>query len=261
MRWETGTSTRRWRFARLAVAAAVAAGCGGGSDTGTGPSPDPVATVAVDPPQATVQVGATVQLAAATLNAAGDTLTGRSVAWSTASPQISISSTGLVTALGEGLATVTATAEGKSGTATIVVESPPVDVSGTWYLVEQITDAAAAITCHDTATVMVHQTAAKFTGTSDQSGTCDAPGGPIDNSGPFTLASGRVSGTTFSFVEPGNPDCGYQGTITGDPATAVSGTVHCAGGGFDLTGTWSFSRTKPSPSVAGSHRLAALGSP
>ncbi len=86
------------------------------------PAGDPVAAVLVAPTAATLVVGATVQLSAAVVNAAGDTLDGHSVAWAKSSSAVSVSTAGLVTALGVGAATVTATSEGKVGSSAITVE-------------------------------------------------------------------------------------------------------------------------------------------
>jgi hypothetical protein len=80
----------------------------------------PVATVNVTPPTASLAVGATQQLTATTLDASGNILTGRVVIWSTSDEtKASVSSTGLVTAVAAGTATITATSEGKTGTSVI----------------------------------------------------------------------------------------------------------------------------------------------
>ncbi|MGE0441456.1 MAG: Ig domain-containing protein [Gemmatimonadales bacterium] len=90
----------------------------------------PVATVTVDPPAATVAPGQTVQLTAATLDGAGNPLSGRPVVWTSGSTGVaSVSVTGLVTAVAAGSATITATSEGKSGSGTITVPAPVASVS------------------------------------------------------------------------------------------------------------------------------------
>src|SRR3989454_154907 len=90
--------------------------------------PIPVASVAVTPNPASVQIGATVQLTATPQDAAGNPLTGRTVTWQTSDGTIAtVDATGLVTgkALG-GPVTITATSEGKAGTAAITVTPIPV---------------------------------------------------------------------------------------------------------------------------------------
>src|SRR2546428_610456 len=91
-------------------------------------TPIPVATVAVAPPTASIVVGATVQLSATPQDAAGNPLTGRTVTWQTSDGTVAtVDATGLVTgkALG-GPVTITATSEGKAGTAAVTVTPIPV---------------------------------------------------------------------------------------------------------------------------------------
>ena len=209
-------------------------------------SPDPVAAVLVAPTAAALAVGATLQLSAAAVNAAGDTLIGRSIVWATTTGAVSVTTTGLVTALSAGTATVTATSEGKVGSAAITVGGPPpINVGGTWYLVEQLTDAGMQITCHDTATVTLNQTGGTFTGSSVQTGICDTPTGPVDNAATLSVTSGAVAGTSITFNEPSYPGCHYQGTLDGDPATAATGTVTCVENPYNFSGTWAMTRTPP----------------
>jgi hypothetical protein len=67
-----------------------------------------------------------VQLTATLRDAGGNVLTGRVVTWSTsASGVATVSGTGLVTGVSAGAATITATSEGKSGTAALTVTAPP----------------------------------------------------------------------------------------------------------------------------------------
>ncbi len=88
----------------------------------------PVAAVTVAPPSASVEVGATVQLTATPKDADGNPLTGRVVTWSASDTTIAqVDGNGLVTGkTGGGPITVTATSEGKSGTAAITVTTVPV---------------------------------------------------------------------------------------------------------------------------------------
>lgn len=101
--------------------AVLLAACGG--DSPTGPGTKPVATVTVTPPTANLTVGQTQQLTAAMKDASGAALTGRSVAWSSDKPGTADvnATTGLVTGKAAGSAIITATSEGKSGSATITV--------------------------------------------------------------------------------------------------------------------------------------------
>jgi uncharacterized protein YjdB len=87
----------------------------------------PVASVVVTPANNPLVVGQTAQLTAEPRNAQGQPLVGRAILWTTSEPSVaSVSSTGLVTAIAPGNATITATSEGKTGTATITVNPIPV---------------------------------------------------------------------------------------------------------------------------------------
>ena len=87
----------------------------------------PVATVTVTPTVVTTFVGQTVALTATTRDASNNVLTGRVVTWTTsAAGTASVSSSGSVTGVAAGTATVSATSEGQTGAATITVNAAPV---------------------------------------------------------------------------------------------------------------------------------------
>ncbi len=87
----------------------------------------PVASVVVTPASPTIQVGATAQLSATPKDANGNVLTGRVVTWASGNTAVAtVSGSGLVTGVAAGSANITATSEGKSGTATATVTSVPV---------------------------------------------------------------------------------------------------------------------------------------
>ena len=84
----------------------------------------PVATVTVTPADTTVRVGNNVTLTATLRAANNSVLTGRTVAWASSDPTIaSVSGTGVVTgvAASSEFVTITATSEGRSGTARVIV--------------------------------------------------------------------------------------------------------------------------------------------
>ncbi|HUR02460.1 MAG TPA: Ig-like domain-containing protein [Nonomuraea sp.] len=90
----------------------------------------PVGSVGITPDSAGVAVGRTVQLTAATVDAGGEPLVGRAVTWSTDNAQVAtVSGTGLVTGVAVGTATLTATSEGKNGTARVTVTAAPAPVA------------------------------------------------------------------------------------------------------------------------------------
>jgi uncharacterized protein YjdB len=151
----------------------------------------PVATVTVTPPSASVAVGATVQLAASVKDASGAELTDRLVGWSSSDEAIAVvSSTGRVTGIKTGTATITASSEGKSGTSTITVTGAPV--------------ASVSVT-PSTATVIVGQT------TTLQAKTLDDKGAEL---------TGRV--ITWSTSSAATATVSPTGVVTGvAPGTAT----------------------------------------
>jgi len=89
--------------------------------------PVPVVAVRVSPPSRDLTVGQTAQLIAEPLDAQGNVLSGRSVAWSSGRPDVAtVSQTGFITALSPGNAIITATVEGRSGVAAVTVSPAPV---------------------------------------------------------------------------------------------------------------------------------------
>ncbi|HEX2217950.1 MAG TPA: PQQ-dependent sugar dehydrogenase [Gemmatimonadales bacterium] len=95
-----------------------------GEDLPTGP--EAVAVVTVEAPTGTIAVGQTLQLTATTLDADGNVLDDRPVAWSSADEAVAtVSEAGLVTGQGPGETEITATAEGVADGVTITVSSEP----------------------------------------------------------------------------------------------------------------------------------------
>ena len=84
----------------------------------------PVSKVIVIPTTATLVIGATQQLAAIPIDASGEALSGRPLTWSSSNSAIAtVSADGLVQAIAVGTATIFATIETKSGSATITVST------------------------------------------------------------------------------------------------------------------------------------------
>lgn len=87
--------------------------------------PDPIASITLSPGNDTLLVGETVRLTPTVRDINNNIVTDRTLTWSSATPTVaSVSGTGLVTGVGDGVTTVIASAEGKSGTATIQVFGP-----------------------------------------------------------------------------------------------------------------------------------------
>ena len=96
-------------------------------EAATTPVPTPrILSIAVAPGRADLHVGDAMQLTAST-RAAGGTAAGGSVSWASSDPSVAtVTATGLVTAVAPGTATVTATADGVSGSAQVGVTRVPV---------------------------------------------------------------------------------------------------------------------------------------
>jgi alpha-tubulin suppressor-like RCC1 family protein len=101
------------------LAALFVASCD--DDDALGPS-SAVETVAVIPGVFSMIVGDTLRISIIARGEVGNPITGLPVLWETSSPSVvTISTTGLVTAVGPGAASITATAEGIPGTASVTV--------------------------------------------------------------------------------------------------------------------------------------------
>lgn len=102
-------------------------GCGGGGTSPNPPAPPPpppaaVSSVAVVLSAGSALVGQTVQAIATVKDAAGNTLAGKPVTWASSATDIAtVSSAGLVTAVGMGSTQITATADGVNGSQPLVV--------------------------------------------------------------------------------------------------------------------------------------------
>ncbi len=86
-----------------------------------------VEVVTISPDAADITTGQTFQLQVTLQDAAGNMLTGRPVTWTSGNESAAtVSSSGAVTGVAPGSAVITATSEGKSGTATVTVINPPI---------------------------------------------------------------------------------------------------------------------------------------
>jgi uncharacterized protein YjdB len=131
-------SVASWRISRFQLCLGLLIGlaaCGSGSDAVSGPGTDStsaefyrssrgkiIATVSVTPTTSSVNVGKTIQLAAVALNVYGGAITGNPVTWTSSdTTALTVSSTGLATAVKAGSASVKATIAGISGSATVTL--------------------------------------------------------------------------------------------------------------------------------------------
>jgi uncharacterized protein YjdB len=200
--------------------------------------PAPVATVAVAPPSQSVDVGSSAPAFIATTRDGGGTVvTGRVVTWSSSDDGIATinSATGVATGVSVGTVTITATSEGKIGTASLTVTPPPV--------------ASVAVT-PPSQTVLQGSTAPAYTATTRDGGgnvvtgrvvtwsSSDDGIATIDNSGVATgVAPGTVTITATSEGKTGTA------SLEVDPVPVASVTVTpiiasvATGGTTQLTAT------------------------
>ena len=117
----------RWLRHPIAWATAVLIlSCGNPTGVDLAPGRE-VSAVTVDPASSSVIVGADVPLHAVVTDGSGHPCIGATVLWSVRDPGIaSVSAAGVVTGRAVGSTQVAASAGGKSGTATITVQPPPV---------------------------------------------------------------------------------------------------------------------------------------
>ena len=120
-----------------------------GDDGIVAPGPVRVAQVLVSPATVALVVGGEgVQLTATVLAADGRTLTDRTVTWSIASSAVaSVSTSGLVTAVGAGSATISATADGVSGSAGVTVTQDPCQVLRALSLGQTVSGSLGSADC------------------------------------------------------------------------------------------------------------------
>jgi hypothetical protein len=109
----------------LLLAAAVLTSCSGGDGTPTDPGNKQqgasIALLEISPGSGSVSIGQSLQLTAIPYDANGNLLENRTISWSTNAPSVASVSNGLVAGVGPGTATITATSEGKSATASVLV--------------------------------------------------------------------------------------------------------------------------------------------
>ena len=116
------------RYFRLTAVLLLLAACGDGRTTPTGPPPSttPVATsVTLSPTTLSFSaIGETQQLTATVKDQNGATMSGASVSWATSAASVATVSSGTVTSVADGSATITATSGAADATAAVTVAIP-----------------------------------------------------------------------------------------------------------------------------------------
>jgi len=170
----------------------------------------PVSTIVVAPPTAQVPVGGTLQLTATLMDAQGNTLLGRTVAWTSTNGNIAtVSAAGLITGATSGSVTITATSEGKSGSAQLIILTPVASVSVTPAAAQLATGSTRQLTATLQDVLGNALTGRTITWTSSNSSiasvspsglvTAIAPGGPVTVT---ATSEGRAGGAEITVLAP-----------------------------------------------------------
>jgi hypothetical protein len=187
--------------ARTLIIAAALSSCGGDSST----APIAVASVDLTPVTNAIDLTQTVQLTATTKDAGGNVLSGRAITWSQGNSAVAIvSSSGLVSPVGAGTTSISATSEGRQGVASITVSLPSVTLLVTNQLVD-----AVAITVNGTPV-----------GTVPASSTAQTA---------FLVTGGMV--VSYDLIRP----LTSSGTSMGEQISGVFPTVQNASGTYTIT--------------------------
>jgi uncharacterized protein YfaP (DUF2135 family) len=196
------------------------------------PTSGPVATVTVAPPTLQLVAGTTGQLNATTRDASNTIVTGRVVTWSSSDINVATvnTTTGLVTAVAPGNATITATSEGKTGTAGVSVTpaaAPGIlrgrvfnaatgaNVSGATIVIRN--SAGATVATLTSAANGDYQTASLPPGT--YTAAISAPSFIATD-----IASIKIDGDVFVESVPLAPSTAQTGTIAGSVLNATTNT-------------------------------------
>lgn len=176
-----------------AGSAAIIATSGGKSDTtAVTVTLAPVASVTVSPASVSLTTAGTAQLTATSKDSAGGTLTGRAITWASSNAAVAtVSATGLVTGATDGSATITATSEGKSGSAAVTVTTVTISHKG-YYVAPN--------------------------GTSSGAGTMSSPWNMATG---LSGAGGRVKAGDTVWVRGGTYFAPFRSTLTGTAAARI----------------------------------------
>jgi hypothetical protein len=201
-----------------AVLTLAAAACGDNNGTGPGPT---VASLTLAPDSssnATVLKGATLQLTPKALDARGNTIANPQVTYQSSDQTVAtVSATGLVTAVAAGNTKITATAGGKTATATVTVPYTLTQING-----QNISTGTVALGGLTVASGFAALYPASGTTTTNQHRVVivfapSAQSQPLVETGTYT-----VNGSTLSFTSS-TPGFTYTGQLTSTGLTITTG--------------------------------------
>jgi uncharacterized protein YjdB len=182
----------------------------------------PVASVSVTAASSSIAVGATTQLSVLALDASGSPQS-REVTYTTNAPTVAtVSGTGLVTAVGAGTATITATSEGRSGTVNITVLAPiAVTVTPATSFVAQGGTQALTVVLRDPVTGAI-QTGQTLSYTSSNTAVAT-----VSSTGVVTMVGGGTA--TITVTNTGNnrsATATVSNVLTSGTAVPISGALN-----------------------------------
>lgn len=147
------------------------------------PPPAAVASVQLTPANLALDAGETAQLTARVADAANNTLTGRTVTWTSATPAIAtVDANGRVTAVAAGMARITATSEGKSAEAAVLVRRvvASVEVSGALDTLEAYDVRSLRAVARDAQGAIIDDVQFTWTSSNVNVATVQSPQGVLD---------------------------------------------------------------------------------
>jgi uncharacterized protein YjdB len=216
--------------------------------------PVPVASVTLQPGSMSLQPGQSTTLTVTTKSANGAVLTGRVVTFASSDSGVArVSTAGVVTAVAPGSATITATSEGVSGTATVAVSIVPVgsvDVQPTSASVVAGQTVSLTATVRDTAGRVVTDRVVSWTSSDTRVAVVSTSGvvtGVAAGNATITAASeGKSGSSAVTVVAPAIASVAVQpssATVQVGETTSLTATVKDVTGAIvtDPTVTWASS--------------------
>ena len=243
--------TFTWTSSSASVATINASGLATGVDAGTttitatvdgksgtatltvAESPPVVARVTVSPSSVSIEEGGTQQFSATAYDSDNTMISGKTFAWTSSSTSVAtINSSGLATGVDAGTTTITATVDGKSGTATLTVTEPPpvvdrVTVSPSSVSIEEGGTQQFSATAYDSDNTMISGKTFAWTSSSTSVATINASGlatGVDAGSTTITATVDGKSGTASLTVTEAAPRS-RTGTISGRNNYSSGGSV------------------------------------
>ena len=195
-------------------------------------APPVVDRVTVSPSSVSIEEGGTHQFSATAFTSDNTMISGKTFAWTSSSPSVAtVNASGLATGVDAGSTTITATVDGKSGTATLTVTEPP-------PVVDRVTVSPSSVSIEEGGT---HQ----FSATA------------------FTSDNTMISGKTFAWTSSSTSvaTINSSGLATGVDAgsTTITATVDDKSGTAALTVTASEPRRRTG-TISGRNNYSSGGS-